>query len=188
MEKDLCKNVRQAPTPHFPVPGRGTPGTCLDTVHRNKPSFVSQQWAGPPLSLSGTGGLPGHESPPVPTEKGVSRLFASLAEPAARPLQTPKYMKVQIQFISAYISAWTPSQVPIFPVWEIRSTADGYIGNWHVARPVWPSQSKLLKQQLCQWARAFSKTKKLHTPLATGVSPLQWDIRRYKQVVVTCLW
>lgn len=32
--------------------------------------------------------------------------------------QTPENMKVQIQFISAYISTWAPSQVPIFPVQE----------------------------------------------------------------------
>lgn len=44
-------------------------------------------------------------NPPIPTEKGVSRLFVSVTEPTASPRWAPKCMRVQIQFISAYISA-----------------------------------------------------------------------------------
>lgn len=65
-EKDLCKNVHQASAPLFAVPGWGTPGTRLDKVRWNKPSFASRQQAfhslhSSPLaavgaSLVGTGG------------------------------------------------------------------------------------------------------------------------------------
>lgn len=37
---------------------------------------------------------PGCESPPMPTEKGVSRLYASVTEHNARPLRTSKYIKL----------------------------------------------------------------------------------------------
>lgn len=118
--KTFTKNVHQASTPLFPVPGWGTPGACLDKVHWNKPRFASHQQAlhslhSSPLaaagaSLVGTGGCmqSGCESPPMPTEKGVSRLYASVTEHTAGPLRTSKHLKVQIQFISVYISTWTP--------------------------------------------------------------------------------
>lgn len=69
-----------------------------------------------------------------------------------------------------------------------RSTADGCMGNCYVSRPTWPSQPKLLKSQLCWWSSALSKTKKLQAHLIVGMSPLQWDSQRYKQVVMTCSW
>lgn len=97
-EKDLCKKTsHQAATPRFPMPGRGIPGTRLDKVHRNKPSLRASRElallraATPPhcsrrVAEQHGGGLqPGRESPPMPTEKGVSRLLASVTEPNPLP-------------------------------------------------------------------------------------------------------
>lgn len=111
-EKDLCKNIHQASTPLFPVPGWGTSGPHLAKIWWNKSSFSSHQQALhclPPCCcwcIAGChrGMQPGCESPPMPTEKGISRLYASVTEHTARPLRTSKCMKVQIQFISFYIS------------------------------------------------------------------------------------
>jgi len=121
MEKDLCKNIRQASTPHFPVPAGGwevspqehvltkftgpspdlRASSQLAVLHPAAPRcgwLVAEQHGGRGCSWA-------VRALPCPLRKEFPGFLPLQLNPPPGPYRPPRYMKVQIQLISAYISA-----------------------------------------------------------------------------------
>lgn len=142
IETDLCKSVHWAPTPTSLCPG--TPVTCFDKACWNKLSLARQRWAcHPPAASPAAAGMALRAAgdavplrcgnPPMPTKKGVSRVFVSVTGlcdwihcqptmgPWMREDSNPVYLSLHLH-MSPPVRAWslqvTQTEVQQMTTWE----------------------------------------------------------------------
>lgn len=196
IETDLCKSVHWAPTPTSLCPG--TPVTCFDKACWNKLSLARQRWAcHPPAASPAAAGMALRAAgdavplrcgnPPMPTKKGVSRVFVSVTESTASPQWAPECVRIQIQFISAYISTWAPQSEPDLCRSPKLKCSRWLHGKMLCCLARMTFSANAAKTTALPVSKSLHQSKETPNPFGHGCKPLQWDILRYKQVTVTCL-
>lgn len=105
-----------------------------------------------------------------------------------QPTMGPECVRIQIQFISAYISTWAPQSEPDLSRSPKLKRSRWLCGKMPCCLARMTFSAHAAKITALPVSKSLHQGKETPNPFGHGCKPLQWDILRYKQVTVTCLW